>query len=106
MVVENEDFSDEDQCQGKYTLENSSHVFSSYNVSILIFQKMINKYNKTFNKKIYTLNWENVKHNFVRLVWHFSPQLFISVSAKYFQLKALKAMEILTGGQMRGPGKI
>ena len=56
MVVENEDFSDEDQCQGKYTLENSSHVFSSYNVPILIFQKMINKYNKTFNKKIYTLN--------------------------------------------------
>ena len=30
--------------------------FSSYNVSIDIFQKIINKYNKTFNKKIYTLN--------------------------------------------------
>ena len=30
--------------------------FSSYNVSILIFQKIIKKYNKTFNKKIYTLN--------------------------------------------------
>ena len=29
---------------------------SSYNVSILIFQKIINKYNMTFNKKIYTLN--------------------------------------------------
>ena len=27
--------------------------FSSHNISILIFQKMINKYNKTFNKKIY-----------------------------------------------------
>ena len=25
--------------------------FSSYNVSILIFQKIIKKYNKTFNKK-------------------------------------------------------
>ena len=25
--------------------------FSSYNVSILIFQKIINKYNMTFNKK-------------------------------------------------------
>ena len=30
--------------------------FSSYNVSIVIFQKIIYKYNKTFNKKIYTLN--------------------------------------------------
>ena len=29
---------------------------SSYNVSILIFQKIINIYNKTFNKKKYTLN--------------------------------------------------
>ena len=29
---------------------------SSYDVSILIFQKIISKYNKTFNKKIYTLN--------------------------------------------------
>ena len=27
--------------------------FSSYNLSILIFQKIFNKYNKTFNKKIY-----------------------------------------------------
>ena len=31
-------------------------LFSSYIVSVLIFQKMINKYKKTFNKKIYTLN--------------------------------------------------
>ena len=30
--------------------------FSSYNVSILIFQKNIIKYNMAFNKKIYTLN--------------------------------------------------
>ena len=30
--------------------------FSLHNVSILIFQKMINKYNKTFNEKTYTLN--------------------------------------------------
>ena len=30
--------------------------FCSYNVSIVIFQKMINKYDKTFNRKIYTLN--------------------------------------------------
>ena len=30
--------------------------FSSYNVSILIFQKIINKYYKTFDKKICTFN--------------------------------------------------
>ena len=30
--------------------------FSSYNVSILIFQKIINKYYQTFNKKICTFN--------------------------------------------------
>ena len=29
---------------------------SSYKASILIFQKVLNKYNLTFNKKIYTLN--------------------------------------------------
>ena len=29
---------------------------SSYNASILIFQKIINEYNKTFSKKIYSLN--------------------------------------------------
>ena len=32
-------------------------------------------------------------------------QLFISISAKNFQLKALKAMKILTREQMRGPRK-
>ena len=32
-----------------------------------------------------------------------SPQLFVSMSAKYFQLKA---MEILSGEQMRGPRKM
>ena len=50
------------------TLQNSSHIFSSYNVSILIFQKMINKYNETFNRKIYSLHSENVAQNFVCLV--------------------------------------
>ena len=30
--------------------------FFSYNVSILTFQKIITRYNKSFNKKIYTLN--------------------------------------------------
>ena len=34
------------------------------------------------------------------------PQLFISMSAKYFQLKARKAMEILSSEQMRGPRKM
>ena len=34
------------------------------------------------------------------------PQLFVSTSAKYFQLKALKAMEILSGERMRAPRKI
>ena len=33
------------------------------------------------------------------------PQHFVSMSGKYFQLKALKAMEILSGEQMRGPEK-
>ena len=38
------------------TLQNSLHIFSSYSVSILIFQKIVNKYNKAFNKNIYTLS--------------------------------------------------
>ena len=45
-------FSDGNSPVRKIFLES----FSSYNVSILIFQKIINKCNKTFNKKIYTLN--------------------------------------------------
>ena len=38
---------------GNFPGENFLGPFSSHNISILIFQKMINKYNKTFNKKIY-----------------------------------------------------
>ena len=34
------------------------------------------------------------------------PQLFISMSAKYFQLKSRKAMKILSRQQMRGPRKM
>ena len=34
------------------------------------------------------------------------PHLFISMSAKYFQLKALKTMEILSREQMRDPRKM
>ena len=33
-------------------------------------------------------------------------QLFVSMNSKYFQLKALKAMEILSCEQMRGPRKV
>ena len=33
------------------------------------------------------------------------PQLFVSMSVKYFQLKAVKAMEILSHEQMRGARK-
>ena len=33
------------------------------------------------------------------------PQLFVSMNAKYFYLKSLKAMEILSREQMRGPRK-
>ena len=35
------------------TLENSSYIFFSYNVSILIFQTIINKYNNFQQKDIY-----------------------------------------------------
>ena len=34
------------------------------------------------------------------------PQLFTSMSAKCFQLKAIKTMEILSREQMRGPSKM
>ena len=55
--------------------------FSSYNVSILIFQKIIKKYNKTFNKKIYTLNWENVAYNFFPTTFCFNVrEIFLTQS--------------------------
>ena len=34
------------------------------------------------------------------------PQLFVSMSAKYFQLRAVKAMQILSREQMRVPRKM
>ena len=34
------------------------------------------------------------------------PQLSVSMSANYFHIKALKAMEVLSGKQMRGPRKM
>ena len=36
---------------------------------------MTNKYNETFNKKIYTLISKNVVQNFVRLARHFFPEM-------------------------------
>ena len=54
------------------TLENSSYMFSSCNLSILVFQNMIT-YNKTY---IYTLNSENVAQNILRLAPHFLPATF------------------------------
>ena len=39
--------------------------------------------------------------------WKISfPQLFVSMGAKCFQLKALKTMEILSREKMRGPRKM
>ena len=34
------------------------------------------------------------------------PQLFVSMSAKYFRLKSRKAMKILSHEQMRDPRKM
>ena len=61
---------------------------------------MINKNNKTFNKKIHTLNSENVVQKLVLLTRHFLSEFFVIIRAKYFQLKALKAMETLSGEQI------
>ena len=36
---------------------------------------MTNKYNKTFNKKIYTLISKNVVQGFVQLARHFFPEM-------------------------------
>ena len=58
------------------TPENSLHIFSSYNVPILIFQKMINKCYKTSIKKIHTLNSENAAQYFVQLAQHLLPATF------------------------------
>ena len=57
---------------------------------------MINKYNKTFSKKYILCDLRYISF----------PQLLLSTSMKYFQLEALKAMEILSGEQMRGPRKM
>ena len=65
MGLENEDFSDEDQCQCMYTY---IHIYF-LNVPILIFYSfllMINKYindQQDFQQKIHTLNSENFAQN-------------------------------------------
>ena len=61
MGLENEDFLININANA-YILENSSYTFSSYNASILIFQKRMKKYNE-FQQKMYTLNSENVAQN-------------------------------------------
>ena len=78
MGLDNEDFSDEDQCQCMYTY---IHIYF-LNVPILIFYSfllMINKYindQQDFQQKIHTLNSENFAQNFVRLALHFFPAVF------------------------------
>ena len=61
MGLENEDFLININANA-YILENSSYTFSSYNASILIFQKRMKKYNE-FQQKMYTLDSENVAQN-------------------------------------------
>ena len=68
---------------------------------------MINNYDKTFNKNMYTLNSENILQNILCDLHDISfLHLFVSISAKYFLLKALKAMEVLSDEKMRGPRKM
>ena len=57
--------------------------------------------NQNFKKEIFTLNSENVAQDFVRLARHFLPATFCFKEGEIFQLKALKAKEILSGKQMR-----
>ena len=66
----------------------SLEAFSSYSVSILIFQKIINKYNKTLNKEIYTSNSQNVAQNFFIRNFCFNEREILSTQS----IKALKAM--------------
>ena len=51
---------------------------SSYKASILIFQKVLNKYNLTFNKKIYTLNSKNIAQNFFPATFFFNEREIFS----------------------------
>ena len=73
------------------TLENSSHIFSSYNMSIVFFQKMINKSNKTFNKKIHTLNSENVVQKLVLLTRHFLSAIFCYNKGEIFSTQSIES---------------
>ena len=70
------------------TLDNFLHIVSSYNVSILTFQKMIKKYNKSFHKMIYTLTsemWQKFVYDLQVISFLKS---FVWISAKYFQPKS------------------
>ena len=86
-----------------YTLESiSSHVFSSYNVSI--FEKMTNKYNKKSNQNPYTLNSENIKQNFAWFALHFYPATICFNDCEIFSTQSTKSNENVK--QMSGPRKM
>ena len=57
------------------TFENSWYTFSSYNLSILIFHKVIKKYND-FQQKDISFKLRKCRGNFLRLVRHFLPATF------------------------------
>ena len=54
---------------------------------------MINKYNKTFNKKMYSLNSENAAQNFVRLARHFLRATFCFNEHEIFPAQNTKGNE-------------
>ena len=77
-----------------YALESiSSHAFSSYNVSILVFEMMTNKYNKTSNQSTYTLNSENVAQNFAWFALHFYPASICFSHCEIFSTQSTKSNE-------------
>ena len=104
MGLENKDFSDEEQSQCMYTLY--SRIFSSYNVSTPIFKK--------WSTNIIRLSTKNTNFKLWKFRAKFCGTYAIFPSRKflfqwawiYFKLKAVKAMEILSGEQMRGPRKM
>ena len=60
-------------------------------MSIVFFQKMINKNNKTFNKKIHTSNSENVVQKFVLLARHFLSTIFCYNKGEIFSTQSIES---------------